>query len=376
MKVCLLCPTYYPSGGGTHYILGLASRLEELGFEISVVTNTAKSVLEEKLPYPLGSIDFFEAAHPTGKPFSFYQMIKSIKKIMNQKELEKVDIFHAHTQAYFLGVSSSKRTNAKMIYTLHGSLPSVAYYEKQVMPLFYTLLEFLCVRKSHATIAVTDFTREVMSKFYGEKFNRKCKVIYNGVDPELFKNFEVEKSHEGFPILLAIGPLIKSRKIEYAIKCLPSVKKKHPNTMLLIAGNGPNKNNLIKLANKLKVKDNVIFLNHVNYEDLPSLINMSDICLNFTFDVPRSLFEEMACEKPVISFSYASFPKVIENGMNGVLVTPHDLNEVSKHIEILANSDSLRRKIGKNARKTIIENYTEEKIVMMHKEVYEEESVL
>lgn len=376
MKICLLCPTYYPSGGGTHYILSLASNLEKLGLDILLITNTEKSVLEEKLPYRLDNVDFVKVSHPTGKVFSSYQMIKSVKKKAMKGVIENVDIFHAHTQTYFLGVPSSKYPDSKMMYTIHGPLPHIALYERQIMPLFYTFLEFLCVRKSNVTVSVTDFLREYLSKFYGTKFKRNCEVIYNGINTNLFKNFEVNKEYDKFPILLSIGPLIKNRRIEYAIKCLPLVKKNHPNVLLLIAGNGPDKNSLTELATKLKVSENVIFLDYVKYEDIPALINMSDICLNFTVDVPRSLFEEMACRKPVISFNYTSFPKIIENGVNGVLTNPYSLTEVSEHIVKLANDDSLRRKIGKNAGKTVLENYSEEKVAVMHKSVYEKVSTL
>jgi len=91
----------------------------------------------------------------------------------------------------------------------------------------------------------------------------------------------------------------------------------------------------------------------------------NDCCVYFNSStlspIPTSLLEAMSCGCAVVSTATCMIPEIINNGENGFI--SNDENELRKYIdEIIANPD-LRKTLGDNARKTIIEKFSEEKFI-------------
>jgi glycosyltransferase involved in cell wall biosynthesis len=84
---------------------------------------------------------------------------------------------------------------------------------------------------------------------------------------------------------------------------------------------------------------------------------------------PNVLGEAMACGLPVVSFDCPSGPsEMIQDGVNGLLVPPENIQELSSALERLMSSAELRKKLGEQARK-ITEPYSLDKIVQSWEEL-------
>ena len=81
------------------------------------------------------------------------------------------------------------------------------------------------------------------------------------------------------------------------------------------------------------------------------------------------LGEAMACGLPVVSFDCPSGPsEMIQDGVNGLLVPPESIQELSSSLERLMTSVELRNSLGEQARK-ITESYSLDKIVQSWEEL-------
>jgi len=78
---------------------------------------------------------------------------------------------------------------------------------------------------------------------------------------------------------------------------------------------------------------------------------------------PTALMEAMALEVPVISTKISGIPELIENGKEGFLVEPKNVEQLANAIKILLQDEDMRRKMGKRERKKIEEKFN------IHKEV-------
>ena len=77
--------------------------------------------------------------------------------------------------------------------------------------------------------------------------------------------------------------------------------------------------------------------------------------------IPTSLLEAMSCGCAVVSTATCMIPEIIENGVNGFL--SNDEQELKGYIETLLGDENLRKSVGEEARKTVVENFSEEKFI-------------
>lgn len=76
---------------------------------------------------------------------------------------------------------------------------------------------------------------------------------------------------------------------------------------------------------------------------------------------PLSIIEAMQFAIPIVSTKHAAIPEMVDDGVNGFLVTPRDPNELADRLKILIENPELRNLMGANAEKKYLENYTFEK---------------
>ena len=95
-------------------------------------------------------------------------------------------------------------------------------------------------------------------------------------------------------------------------------------------------------------------------DDLVNEYNSAQVFLNTsTFSpIPSVVLEAMACGSAVVSTATCMIPEIIEHGVNGMI--SNDESELRSYIEQLLSDKDLREKIGKAARETILNKFTEE----------------
>ena len=129
---------------------------------------------------------------------------------------------------------------------------------------------------------------------------------------------------------------------------------------LLIIGDGPERHNLMHLADELGIKESVDFLGAIPHKNIAEYIALADIAVIPSIVEASSIFmlEAMAMCKPVVATGAWGLEEII-NGKNGVLT---DAEHLGEEIAVLLSDERRLKEIGKNARRYVIENHTWEKI--------------
>ena len=193
-------------------------------------------------------------------------------------------------------------------------------------------------------------------------------VIVNGVNTNLFKPLDTNETRKklnldehGYLIVL-VGKLLAWQGAERLIKCFPYVIREYPESRLLIVGDGPLKSELVTLARSIGVQGKVIFTGAIAHQEVPLYINASNICVT-TVQPVRSgysalkLYEYMACGRPVVATRTSGF-EILEGSDAGLLVNPEDPQEFANTIIKLLQHPELRKRMGKNGRKYVVENHS------------------
>jgi glycosyltransferase involved in cell wall biosynthesis len=87
---------------------------------------------------------------------------------------------------------------------------------------------------------------------------------------------------------------------------------------------------------------------------------------------PMVMIEAMACGLPAVSFDFKCGPRdIIQEGENGLVVKDGDVDGLAEAMMTLMRDDELRQRMGENAKK-VVETYSEERVMRMWVELFEE----
>lgn len=184
-------------------------------------------------------------------------------------------------------------------------------------------------------------------------------------------------------VLATVGRLIERKGQDMVIKSLPTVLKEVPNIVYLIVGTGNFKSQLECISKDIGVADKVIFTGFVTDEDIISYFRVADIfimpsrVIEDKGDVEGfgiNLIEANMCKKPVIAGKSGGVVDAVEDGINGLLVNPTDLNEISDAIIKLALDSELRRRIGEQGYTRALDRFDYKKKVPILMEALMEEA--
>lgn len=163
-------------------------------------------------------------------------------------------------------------------------------------------------------------------------------VIPLGIETSLFHpdkasdELKTQLSVSG-PFILFVGILAKAKGIHHLINAMQGVIQRFPNAKLGVIGQGSIKEELISLAEKLNIKDHIIFMGPFKYEELPAYFATADVfCLpSYAEALGMVIAESMSCGTiPVAS----GFPE------------DHDILKPDNSFRIeIGNEDDIKNKI-------------------------------
>jgi glycosyltransferase involved in cell wall biosynthesis len=219
--------------------------------------------------------------------------------------------------------------------------------------------------------AVSTSVKSDLSRRYGIEED-KIRLVYNGVDADLFKPVESpdfpEKSLvEGKKVVLYVGHFGLRKGIPFLIQAMKTVTKEVPDSMLVCVGGVPTwlpKKDYWSYLNGLIEQNNlsgkVLLLDRVPNERLPNYYSMSSVLVlpSYYEAFPKVLIEAMACERPAISSRMGGTQDSIEDGVNGYLVNFADPEELARAIMIVLQDEGMARRMGRMGRQKVVREFT------------------
>jgi len=226
--------------------------------------------------------------------------------------------------------------------------------------------------------------KKILQEDYGV-LKDKIVVILNGANTDLFKPMDAIEARAELGLsgndkyICFVGILVQWQGVEYLIKSAPRVLEKFPGTRFLIVGGGQMEQELIELAEQVGVSNRMIFTGMVPYQKVPLYINVCEVCVapfmrelnkkggRCSLKVP----EYLACGKPLV-VSRLSGLEVLEHNEAGILVEPENPSELATAIIKLLQNQELRKQMGANGRKYVVENQSWESVAKKVEEVCSE----
>lgn len=350
MKILYLTRNYPPTKGG----------MEKTNFLISL--NLKKFAAIELI--------FWNKSQKWLPFFIFYFLVKSFYVLLTKK----IDIIHlGDSLLSSLGLIFKKAFHVPVTVTVHGLDITWGFW-------FYQLLIPRCLAQLNRIICVSACTREECSRRRIPE--EKIVIIPNGVDASEFYlhkgkeelrkilSEELKISLQDKKILLSVGRLVERKGFHWFTgKVFPKILRERKDSLYLIVGEGKLRNRIQKDIEKNALVGKAFLLGEVKGQTLKLLYNVSDLFIMPNIPVEGDMegfglvaLEASSTTLPVIASKLEGIKDAVEDGKNGFLIEPYHVQGFIDVIVTLLKDDRRREKIGRDAQKYTLENYSCEKI--------------
>ncbi len=198
----------------------------------------------------------------------------------------------------------------------------------------------------------------------------KITVVPNGVDVERFTpqtSGRTIREKYGFGegvVFGFVGSFHYWHGLESIEKFVQTLSEKHENARFLLVGSGPLKEDIQRAIEQEGLTDRVVLPGFVPHEEIPAYVAAMDVALapypptDFFYFSPLKLFEYMAAGKTVVASRIGQIAEIVEDGENGVLYEPGDIDALIQKCSALIENPKHRKSIGEKARELMVEKYT------------------
>jgi len=221
---------------------------------------------------------------------------------------------------------------------------------------------------SHYTVQ-TETARKETAKILGLS-EKKFTVIPNIIDIKTF-DFSLDKENKKKKLkinpnnlnITCLARLRKGKGHEYLLEAFENIYKDKKNINLLLVGDGEEEERLKSLIKKYKSKKNIYFLGI--RKDVAQILNISDIFTLPTLSegMSNAILEAMASGLPIVTTDIDVNKELIKHNENGLLVPVEDSLSLESAIRKLIKDKVLCKRLGNNAKETIIKNFDSDIII-------------
>jgi len=213
-------------------------------------------------------------------------------------------------------------------------------------------------------------------KFLALTYPKKLRTIPGGVDlkifPEKKRIVTINKEYilRNKKVILFAGRLVSVKGIEYLIKAASSIRGD-----IYIIGDGPERPYLENLIKKLKLQ-NVHLLGYMGGGRKKELIEFyyrADVFVApSVWSEPLGLvvLEAMAAQTPVVVTRKGGMVLAVKENYNGLFVRPRNSTQIAQKVNKLLDNKKINKRLGENARKTIVEKFAWHSIAHKFENLY------
>jgi phosphatidyl-myo-inositol dimannoside synthase len=243
------------------------------------------------------------------------------------------------------------------------------------------------LQQADRVLAVSRFTGELLQRS-GVSADR-IEIVHPGCDSERFRPLQPrpelrqtllgERCNDR--VILTVGNLVARKGHDMVIRSLPRIRESVPDVTYLIVGRGRYRSELERLASSLGVRDRVIFADRVPAELLPEVYALGDV-----FAMPSReqagacdaegfglvFLEASACAKPVVGGRSGGIPDAVADGETGLLVDPHDAEELAASLARLLADGELAARLGRQGRARVVRDFGWQRAASRVKEILQE----
>ncbi len=356
-----ICPTGFY--GAERWVLALAKHLdpEQVRCDLAVTVEPDNQDLELSREYKKLNLDSHEV------PMQHKFDLSAISKLADLIREKEIDIIHTHGyKSDIIGVQAARKAGIPCIVTPHGFENA-----KDIKLRFFIWLG--CQAMRYGT-KVVPLSQQLMDDCRRVRVpEEKLLYIQNGVDlSEVEAQAAPDRSNDDEKRIGFVGQMISRKNIFDLLDIFDALHAKHPNTRLVLLGDGDQRNDLEKHAATLKSNSHIEFLGF--RDDRLELLKSFDLfAMTSTLEgIPRCLMEATAAEIPVAAYDIPGIDQLITHNETGLLAPLGDKEKLLEYWEtILFDTDSAK-KLAAAAKDYVYAHYSAQRMANEYTELFKQ----
>ncbi len=286
-----------------------------------------------------------------------------IKKVLNEFKPDVVHLQTAETIALAI-MQYVHKYNIPLVSTGHaypdnvtGQFKFLKPVKKPVDAAVRAYMASFLKHSEYATVP-TEIAIDGLMPKHKKSFKVTVEAISNGIDLSEFfpakpsakicKKYKIDLKK---PRIIYVGRVDPEKSIDVLISAFSKVSERLPEVEFMIVGDGIAKPDLEEQARDLGLKDKVRFLGRVMPPELQEIYRAGDVFATASETETQGivLIEAAATGLPLVAVDAGAVSELCQNGKNGILCKPKDVNAIAEALISLLNSKKLQSEYSKNS---------------------------
>lgn len=292
---------------------------------------------------------------------------RAVRQIEEYIQEDAIDVVHTHGyKADLYGFLAAWRSGKPVVATCHNWVGGTAALG------IYNHLDRLALKKFSALAAVSD---EVAQRLLDSGVPaEKIKTIANGIDVQAFEHGQqpLASGVTGDKVVGMVARLDLQKGFEYLLRAVRELCNLFDGLKVVIVGEGPDRKAIEAMVEEYGLQSNVVLAGQQS--NMPAVYAAMDIFVlpSLNEGLPMTILEAMAASRPVVATCVGAIPKVITDGVNGLLVNPGNSEALRDAIASLLSDPDRCRRMGEKAHEWVSRNYTSEAMALKYRQLYNE----
>ena len=373
MHIAFLTPEYpHPdlnrSGGLGTSIKNLASSLVEAGERVTVFVYSQA----EDREFEDQGVQIHSIAKRKYTFAGWYLHRKFLQRYINKIILlDGINVLEAPD---WTGITALMHFKCPLVIRCNGSDGYFCHLDSRKQKPKNRWFEMQALKNADHILAASAFTAKLTKAIFGLK--NEIQVIPNSIDTELFKSVQIPEVSNR---ILYYGSVIRKKGVLELAEICNLVFKDNASARLILAGNdvkdvftGRSTQELFMEVVKSKFHNQIEFKGLLPYKAVQEEIAKASVVVlpSFAEALPMTWIEAMAMEKALVTSNIGWANEVMIDGETGYAVDPKDHQAYSDAILQLLDSETLKKRMGINARKRVTEKFATQVVVKKNLEFY------
>ena len=303
--------------------------------------------------------------------------------------LKGFDLIHERFNLLALGGAwASRKLGIPFVLEVNADLLAQRKFkgipERGLRRLFAVWATRVCFNAATKIICISPSLKNHLSRTWNVE-DSKLVVLPCAADVDAFgQNRNAESVRRSLsltnePVVMWVGGFYPWHDLDLLLKSFMFVLQRQPNVKLVLVGDGQTRSSVETMIAKNGLQDSVILTGTIAHRDVPDMVSIADVAVVPSTPVsagsggtgtPLKLFEYMAAGKAIVATALNEAAEVIQDGQNGRLVEAGDINGFAQVILTLIDDPMERDRLGQNARRQAVEQYSWEEYTRRLEEIY------
>jgi glycogen synthase len=373
-RVLMLSWEYPPVvvGGLGRHVHALSTALAAAGHEVTVVTrHAAGAPLEEyadgvRIVRAPEDPPLFPLATPSLLAWTMAFNHTLTRAALRAAESGGYDVIHAHDWLVtHTAVTLKEHLDLPLVATIHATEAGrhQGWLPGEMNKCIHSV-EWWLAREACRVVVCSEYMRWEVARLL-ELPPTRVDVIPNGVDdrvwrarPQAVATARAKFAGDG-PLVGFAGRLVYEKGVQHLFGAVPELADRHPGLRVVIAGDGPYREELVEETHRLRIADKISFAGFQSEGQLPALLAATDTTVVPSLYEPFGMvaLEAAAAGAPLAVAATGGLAEIVEPGVTGVTFPHSDPSALAGAVDSLLGNEAFARRVARKARTMVTERY-------------------